>query len=262
VQWIALLGILNFNPLYEVLTQRNIEIFELALIFGAFALMRRGRQTGAGVLIGLAAMTKFLPLIFVPYFAVKRMWRALAAALITIVPIAAATELAFGWRNSGILIQLRHGGFLNHELNQSLSGMIIRVLQWTRWYTPPLAATLSSIAILIGLAGVAWLLLTKRDCRGIEDLEWSLLVTAMVLLPPHNQQYYFVLLLFPFLALLARRTDWPWLAAAYALVAAPIPFRLFGEKAFSAYLRAGIPFIGAAILAALCVRALRHAGCS
>ena len=36
-------------------------------------------------LIGLAAMTKFLPLIFVPYFAVKRMWNALAASLVTIL---------------------------------------------------------------------------------------------------------------------------------------------------------------------------------
>jgi hypothetical protein len=84
----------------------------------------------------------------------------------------------------------------------------------------------------------------------------------MVLLPPHNQQYYFVLLLFPFLALLARRADLPWLTVAYVVAGAPIPFRLFGPGAFAAYLHAGIPFIGAAILAVLCVRALRHAPCT
>jgi len=262
VRWIALLGTLNFVPLYEAITQRNIEIFELMLLFGAFALLRAGRQTPAGVLIGLAAMTKFLPLIFVPYFAVKRMWNALAASLITIVPIAIAAEWMFGWSHSGIIIQLRQGSFILSALNQSVSGAIIRLLQWTHSYSPATAAALSRIAIAIGLAGVSWLLLKTRPCECIEDLEWSMLIAAMVLLPPHNQQYYFVFLLFPFLALLARRLDLPWLAVSFLLVGAPLPFRLFGADAFRNYLYAGIPFVGAAILAVLCVRALRHVPCT
>jgi hypothetical protein len=259
-RWIAILGILNFVAVYEALTQRNIEILELMLLFAAFALMRNGRHAAAGTLIGLAAMTKFLPLIFLPYFAVKRMWNALVASLITIAPITIATEHLFGWRHSGIVVQLRQGSFIRSGLNQSLSGMIIRLLQWTHSYSNARAATLSRVAIAAALAGVAWLFLKRRE--GVEDLEWSVLVVAMVLLPPHNQQYYFLLLLFPFLALLARRIDLPWLAAAYVLVGAPVPFRLLGERAFLVYLHAAIPFAGAAILAVLCVRALRHAGCS
>src|SRR5437588_2223310 len=148
VRWIALLGILNFVPLYEALTQRNIEVFELMLIFGAFALLRERRQTAAGVLIGLAAMTKFLPLIFLPYFAIKRMWNALLASFITIAPIAMATESVFGWRHSGIVIQLRRGGLIRSELDQSLSGMIVRLLEWTHVYSPASAATLSRTAIV------------------------------------------------------------------------------------------------------------------
>ena len=42
----------------------------------------------------------------------------------------------------------------------------------------------------------------------------------------------------------------------------PWRFRLLGPGAFVLYLRAGIPFIGAAILAVLCVRALRHVPCT
>ena len=262
MRWIALLAILNFVPLYEALTQRNIEFFEMLLIFAAFAQMRAGRQTAAGMLIGIAAMTKFLPLIFIPYFAIKRMWRALAASLITIAPIAVATELVFGWRNSGIVLQLREGSFLRGALNQSLSGMIIRLLRWTHSYSPPLAATLSRMAIVAALAGVSWIFLKTRDCKGNEDLEWAALMVAMVLLPPHNQQYYFVLLIFPFLTLLARRLYLPWLAISFLLVGAPVPFRFLGPEAFLTYLRAGIPFIGAAILAVLCVRALRHVPCT
>lgn len=258
-RWIALVAALNFVPLYEALTQRNIEIFEMALIFAAFALLRAGRMGAAGVIIGFAAMTKFLPLIFVPYFAVKRMWRALAGSLATIIPVAIATEFVLGWRNSGVLIQLREGSFLRSGLNQSLSGMIIRILDWT--HSSLSTVILSRIAIAVGLAALSWLFVQLRDCRDIEDLEWAILVAAMVLLPPHNEQYYFVLLLFPFLALLARRRDLWWLALAFLLVGAPVPFRLLGPNAFRDYLQAGIPFIGATLLAILCVRALRHAPC-
>lgn len=259
-RWIALLAALNFVPLYEALTQRNIEIFEMTLIFAAFALLRAGRLGAAGVIIGFAAMTKFLPLIFVPYFAVKRMWRALVGSLAAIVSIAVAAEFVLGWRNSGTLIQLRKGGFLRSALNQSLSGMIIRLLAWT--HSSLSAAILSRIAIAVGLAALSWLFVKLRGCRDIEDLEWAMLIAAMVLLPPHNQQYYFVLLLFPFLALLARGRDLWWLTLAFLLVGAPVPFTLLGPNAFRTYLQAGIPFIGAAILAILCVRALRHAPCS
>jgi hypothetical protein len=158
------------------------------------------------------------------------------------------------------VIQLRKGSFLSSGLNQSLSGMIIRLLRWT--HSSLSAPALSRIAIVAALAGVSWLFLKTRECKGIEDLEWATLIVAMVLLPPHNQQYYFVLLIFPFLALLARRLYLPWLAISFLLVGAPLPFRLFGPDAFALYLRSGLPFIGAAILAVLCVRSLRHAPCT
>lgn len=253
-RWIAIVAALNFVPIYEALTERTIEILELAFVLAAFLLMRSRRHRAAGVAIGFAAMTKFLPLIFIPYFALKRMWQALAASIATVAVIAIATQLVFGWQHSGILIQLRQGSFLQSELNQSLSGMIIRVLAWT--HSPWPAPAISRAAILAGLAMVSWLLWRTRRREGVEDLEWSVLIAAMVLLPPHNEQYYLIFLTFPFLAILARRVDLAWLSVAYALAGAPWPFRLFGAGAFGRYLQLGIPFVGAAILSALCVRAL------
>jgi glycosyltransferase involved in cell wall biosynthesis len=253
-RWVALVAILNFVPLYEALTQRTIEMVELTFMLAAFLLMRARRQGGAGVAVGVAAMTKFLPLIFIPYFLLKRMWRALAASIATVAVIAIATEVVFGWRHSGILIQLREGSFLQSELNQSLSGMVIRALAWTHSSLP--APALSRAAILAGLATVSWLLWRTRRRQDAEELEWSVLIVAMVLLPPHNEQYYLLLLMFPFLTLLARRIDLAWLTVAYLLVGAPWPFRIFGAGAFARYLQLGIPFVGAAILAGLCARAL------
>jgi hypothetical protein len=262
-------AILNYGPLYEALTQRNIEIFELLLIFAAFALFSRGRSAGAGAAIGSAAMSKFLPLIFVPYFLLKRQLRALTGAVITIAVIAIATEAVLGWRYSGTVVQLQRGGLIYSVTDQSLAGMIRRLLVWTR--SPLSVSMLSFGAILLAVAGVAWLFVRGRNCAAIEDLEWSTLIAVMVLLPPHNEQYYFVLLLFPYLALLARelRPAAPphvarrvWLAISFLLTGAPVPLsvlsRLTGMKIFSLYLVAGIPFVGAAILAVVCIGAVMN----
>jgi hypothetical protein len=264
---IVALAVLNYGPLYEALTQRNIEIFELLLIFVAFALGQKHRETGAGIAIGLAAMTKFLPLIFLPHLVLKRRFHALAASMMAIVPLAVAAQLVLDWRYSGILIQLQRGSFIDTELNQSLSGMIIRLLKWTR--SSLSTETMSRAAIAFALLGVCWLLFRARECRSMDDLEWSTLIVAMVLLPPHNQQYYFVLLLFPYLALLARelRPDalahrarrW-WLAMSFVLTGTVVPWsvlsRLTGANVFYAYLEYGVPFLGAAILAVICVRSV------
>src|SRR3954452_17207983 len=267
--WRSIVGIagLNYGPLYEALTQRNIEIFELLLILAAYALFLRGRAAGAGGAIGLAAMSKFLPLIFLPYFFVKRQVRALCSSVITIAVIATATEAVLGWRYSGTVVQLGRGGLDYHDTDQSLAGMIRRLLVWTR---SPLSFSMVSFgAILAALAGVAWLFLRARNCAAITDLEWSTLIAVMVLLPPHNEQYYFVLLLFPYLALLARelrpnrsphRARRWWLAISFLLTGTLIPLsvltRLIRANFFDAYLAYGIPFVGAAILATICVCAV------
>lgn len=262
----AAIVILNYGPLFEALTQRTIEIFELLLIFSAFALFLRGREPASGAAIGFAAMAKFLPLVFLPYFVLKRQMRALLAAVISIAVIAVAAEAVLGWRYSGTIVQLRSGGLIQGDTDQSLAGMIRRILVWTR--SPLSPSPLIFGAIILAVAGIAWLFLRTRNTAA-EDLAWSTLITVMILLPPHNEQYYFVLLLFPYLALLARelrpfgtahRARRWWLAISFILTGTLVPLtllqRLTGLKIFSLYLASGIPFIGAAILAAICVRAL------
>ncbi|HEX3580729.1 MAG TPA: glycosyltransferase family 87 protein [Thermoanaerobaculia bacterium] len=249
---LAVLAVLNYGPLFEALTQRTIEIFELLLLFVAFALRRR--KIASGIAMGFAAMTKFLPLIFVPYFALKRR---VATVLITIGLIAIATQLVFDWRYSGTVVQLRNGGMIASVLDQSLAGMMRRL---------GASETLARIAIVIALAGLSWLFYRARNSSSIDDLAWSTLIVAMVLLPPHNEQYYFVLLLFPYLALAARelrRSEKWWLGISFVLTGTLIPLsivsRLAGTNVFSAYLALGIPFVGAAILAALCVSGMSYA---
>jgi hypothetical protein len=183
--------------------------------------------------------------------------RTLSSALITIALIAIATQLVFDWRYSGTVVQLRTGGMISSVLDQSLAGMIRRLHG---------SEVVARIAIVIALALLSWLFVRARNCSSIADLEWSTLIVAMVLLPPHNEQYYFVLLLFPYLALAARELRrWEkWcLALSFLLTGTLIPLsivsRLTGINVFSAYLSLGIPFVGAAILAFLCASGMSYA---
>lgn len=250
---VAVVAFLNFNPLYEAITQRTIEIFELLLLFAAYALYRRGRDSACGAAIGAAAMAKFLPIIYLPWLVLKRKWRAVIATTAVIVPIAIATQLVLGWQNNGTLLQAKYGGFINSELDQSLSGAIVRIAGLSH------AAIASRVAIAVALIAFCALMLRLRNREGVEDLEFGLVALAMVLLPPHNQNYYFSFLLLPYAFLYARHRHqtWSWrttlLALSFLLVAAPVPFsivqRLTGLDAFSLYLRAAIPFVGATLLA-------------
>ena len=239
----------NFNPLYEALTQRNIEIFELLLIFAAFAFLRRGRERACGAAIGLAATAKFLPVIFLPWLVLKRKWEALWMAVLVIFPIVVVTEFVLGWANNGTLMQLLAGGLIENELNQSLAGIAGRL---------GASSAIQTAAMAAGITAFCVLMFRVRHNEDSDDLEWGMLIVAMVLLPPHNQQYYFIFLLFPYLTLYARyRRRWSWRAVpaaiSFLLVAAPVPFSFLGPRAFPRYLQAGIPFAGAALLAAVLV---------
>lgn len=261
--------LLNFTPLYEGLSQRVIEILELMLLFAAFALQRKERRFAAGFVIGLAAMTKFLPLIYLPYFVLKRNWRGLAGSVASILPIAVATELILGWRYSGIVLQLMRGSYIPGGNDQSLPSHAIALL---RGRVPLADATIGRLAIILGLAAVCILYLRTRSCVDVEGLEWATLAVMMILLPPHSENYYVLLLIFAFLPAMRHYRRWPedlrstravLFGLALFLTAAPVPFSLLrpllGANAFQRYVSSGLLFAGELLLAGLCASTLLQA---
>jgi len=229
--------VLNFYPLYEAILQRNVEIFELMLIVWAMDSFVRRRDALAGVLIGVAAMTKFLPGIFIGYFLLKGRWRAAAAGTATIAVLAALAQVTLGWQHNSVLMQLAHGSYLDLHLNQSLVGFLLRLLWWL-----PGREAWAKAAMFAGIAGFGWLMIRLRHHQDWR-LEWSLVLVGMIMLLPHNQNYYLVFLIVPYAVLLSMILDraltgWPWItavAASFLLVGWPVPLslvdRLFGLPA-------------------------------
>ena len=63
-----------------LLGQPNLML--LALVLGAFACLRAGREVAAGFLVATAAAIKAFPILILGYFVYRRMWRASAATVL------------------------------------------------------------------------------------------------------------------------------------------------------------------------------------
>lgn len=64
----ALAILLALPPILGDLSHNNVNIFILFLVVATLELYRRGRDTGAGVVLALAIACKVTPLVFVAYF--------------------------------------------------------------------------------------------------------------------------------------------------------------------------------------------------
>jgi hypothetical protein len=254
---------LNYYPLYEGLIQRTIEIFELLLIAGAMTYCARHRDGPAGMLVGFAAMAKFLPGIFIPYFALKRRWRALLTSTIVVAVVAFLTQISLGWQNNNTIIRAGQRPFFVDrsllELDQSVPGSLLRILTLL---SEPFALTygsLLSLAVILTL-GAAFVWTMLRFSSGNWKIHWSLLAVAMIMLVPHNENYYLMFLLVPYSVLLGmaleshmgKLRNKALLMASFVLTGWPFPLsfvdQAFGIHSAQILLWTSVPVIGTGLL--------------
>ena len=145
----------------------------LLLLF--FERLQRGRERTAGVVLAIACGIKVLPVLLLPYLALKRRWRALIAAVAAGTILLAMSILVTGWRiHWEFITQIApqvgyatHSGLgfdaVYHPENQSLNGFLSR-----------LVCPDGGCGILIGLAclavvlPVAWRVSRRREIDGAE----------------------------------------------------------------------------------------------
>jgi hypothetical protein len=245
--WLGILCIwLNHFPLLEALVGREIEIFELFLITVGIWALRKEREILAGGAFGLAAMTKFLPVVFVPYLFVKGYRRGGWVAVMTVSSIALVTQLGLGWERSVTLAQTRSENtaavFPTAYANQALTNVLYKTFtafnindpRPPTLYPYPLRAIATGLNAMVFLT-TAWFVVRWRRGRSLE-VECALLMIVMCLIPSHSNTYYFIFVL-PALSVgvaalsqrSAPRTPWlkPVLAAAIALTGFLLPMKAF-----------------------------------
>jgi hypothetical protein len=205
-------------PVWEFAGNGHIDAAASGLLALALWLAACGRPARTGVVLALAALTKFLPAVVLPAFWRPRDWR-LPAAFVLSVAVFYVPYVGIGWRVLGFL-----GGYVSEEKLGHGGGIFLlevldRVVVLPRW-----AAAAYGVLVLAGLAVIAARFVFTTSLpptpaeRVIMQARQAAILGAVLLvaLSPHYPWYFGWLAPLACLASLASVT---WLLAAAPLLA-------------------------------------------
>ncbi len=198
------------------------------------------RRGLAGVALGLATLTKFLPLVLAPALWRRWDWRLPLGFLVVVVGLY-ALYADVGWRVLGFL-----GGYGEEEGIARGGGLWMLAGIGALVALPPWAGPAFLAAVAIGLGGLgAWIALRDRPradpaAEAVRVCGWAavLATLAMVAVSPHYPWYY------PWLAVPACIA--PWRCAVWLSVA---PLLLHLDPLHERFLWPSLVFLPALILA-------------
>ena len=276
---------LLYTPALQALVQREFEIVILLALSLALWAAVTDRRLAHGALLAYVAGFKYLPLLFVPYLAARRWWRALAGFAAVALVIVVLAEMLFGlplFFNNNVpdhartqLAGLKSRGCYNWGPgSETLTGIRWGLCSLRAGGVPiPLPWTyLAILGLTIGLGGLGFARLQRVGRLSPDAERWrriwefSLCVIAYSTFF-FSHYYYLTVLILPLNALLVRYTlSGPWrrgalaaLALAYVLLAAfvlPSQFLswMLGMHFWAAYMRRALYLFGELLLLALVLR--------
>jgi hypothetical protein len=197
----------------------HLEVLELALIAIALLLAMRGHALAAGASLGLAAATKVLPGLFLPYLAITRKWRLFASAAVTAaIPFVAACWVQGVSLWDGAFSLVYQSGNLTKmeysEFEYTPRAEIARALAGEGGTVTPdqarLAIGLHFVIALVTFAAVAWFLARTRIPRSRYGLFFGLICAVMLIVSPSAHASYYIFLLPGWTAILATALQMPF----------------------------------------------------
>jgi hypothetical protein len=146
-------------PIAVLIGVGNVDGLVIAGAAGAWVLIRRGRDTWAGALIGLLASLKLTPVVFAWWLIVHRRWRALLAFGATCVALAGMALLGSYPSVFVDYLGVIGAGFSSAPGSFSLAGL-------ARGFglSPEIAALMPRAAVVVGLAAIV--LLRRQPALG------------------------------------------------------------------------------------------------
>ncbi len=218
--WLPVLiaALINFPPVQSHLFWGQTQLMLLLLLTGCWWCLRRGHDTAAGGLLGLAIAVKIFPLLLIGPLVLQRRWRCLAVTGLTAVVVLAGSFALVGWDQGWFYITRVLPG-VERALGQNSPGnnSIASVLRNMSIGAGP--AEQLSLAIRLAIVGAV--ALGSWRIKSDPARAFALGMTMLTLVPPVIWEHYFVLLYLPWLDALSRmrRPQAPWLAGAYFLIA-------------------------------------------
>jgi len=214
----GLLITFSFFPVYYNIYMGQIN----ALLFLCMALVlyfaRRGRPWCAGFFIALAALVKIFPAVLILFFAAKRQFKPVVAAIVSIIALGAVSltvcdaSLYVNYMSQVLPGQVVGGDVMRLPSlvayrNQGLSGLFLRLLTDNPYVNalgnwPALALGLGALTGVFVLVAALWVAAGRDGGRPVGDLEFGLCLVATLLALTKSWEFYGVLLLFAYLAIL------------------------------------------------------------
>ncbi|MDR3621767.1 MAG: glycosyltransferase family 87 protein [Paludisphaera borealis] len=218
--------VLSLRPILGDLHHGNINLLILFLLATMFQAWRKGYDTAAGLLLGLAISFKVTPALFLPYFLYKKSWRTVAATFLGLALfLVVIPSLVLGpdfntlclktWWHRMLTPFLIEGNASPQEPNQSIVGVLTRLLTEIKPGTnrydvrldlnlaslPPQLVSLLVKGVALGLVGLLAVFCRTKDPDRRSPLylgEISLVVLTMLFVSERSWKHHFVTLVFPY----------------------------------------------------------------
>ena len=214
-------------PVHNNFHHLNLETLLLALVVAAAGDLADGRQTRAGVWVGLATALKIFPGLLLPYFALRRQWQALAAGVATAAAVSVLPLLRYG--PAGAVEGLRNFALLTLHGQNFQGGTVVGLhMQKLGRLGYALGGAPASIVLLHLLAlGLLAAILIARPEKDDAPLEVGSVMLVAVLLTPIAWLHTFTLGYLAWVAAFAyvpaeeggARRAWRWCLIAGAIYA-------------------------------------------
>jgi len=226
-------------PVHNNFHHLNFETLLLALLVAAAADLADGRQTRAGVWVGLATALKIFPGLLLPYFAWRRQWKAFGAAAAVALGVTVLALLPYG--PGGAIEALENFVSLTIHGQNFQGGTIVGLhMQKLGRLGYAIGGAPASIVVLhLVAAGFVLATLARRPAPSADDppLEVGIVILLAVLVTPIAWLHTFTLGYLAWVAAVAyppaltgtARTAWRaslWIVAIHASTAAsalPLP---------------------------------------
>jgi hypothetical protein len=223
-----------FFPLVKNL---NVHLLILCSVFGAFYFLLKQRKLIAAALMALAISIKIVPVLTLPYFALKKQWLFLSATVVFTVIFNLLPAFYFGadlnfrllndWYNHVLVNDEFHE--LNGPINLSLKGQLERYLVGVdypkRTFDPDYqnvnlvslsknqADNIWKISALLMMIGTLFVIWYSSKLRNKTDFlnskfdsfayyEFGLMICLSLIIAPRSNKYYFLALFFPLIPFL------------------------------------------------------------
>ncbi len=208
-----------FYPVWHHLKIGQSSLLVLLMLTGCLALLRRGHDGTAGIVLSGAILLKLTPAILIFFLVLRRRWRAAAAAAAGALLLSAASAAATGWQAQATyytrMVPLLSAGTAFYP-NQSFNGFLTRLMGAGDYRRADLSVDLQTPRLAAAVAGAALVAISifavarrrREEGEEVEEDGFATLILASLLVSPISWEHHYVLALLP-AWMLARR----WCAA-------------------------------------------------